>query len=403
MTTVVILVPGIAGSVLEDKINDRLVWLNIALFDSTDYAGLAIGVVKKDPLALVDAHLYKEELQSAFKNLSRLEATRAFDYGELLRPFGNKLSLPGDYSKTKEFFRSKGYDVIEKKSKWQLPTNTNSESRLFFEFPYDWRQTVNDNADKLNEFIISSIRPKVTNPWIYFLSHSTGGLIVRTYLRRYGILDIRKHFMLGTPNHGAPKAYTILRSGIGFLWHRPVVRKVPVGLRDLMHGIRCAYDLLPSRYYQNFFDTYGPIVSICSLPEQSIDGTYIAERAKLQVPEQALRRYTLNNDTEVERALDFHDSLGRDTYLSGYTYVVFGTGSETIAGVDYVATAINSGNLRFTSDGDGTVPARSVYDLDGITDNFGKPKPEYSYKVNVLHTDLPIEPQVLNWVISKIA
>lgn len=54
--------------------------------------------------------------------------------------------------------------------------------------------------------------------------------------------------------------------------------------------------------------------------------------------------------------------------------------------------------------GDGTVPAKSVYDLEGLS-NDGELNPNGTYTIdveNVRHTELPTDPGVLDKVIEII-
>ena len=75
-------------------------------------------------------------------------------------------------------------------------------------FPYDWRLSVNDTADRLAEFVEEKFSDGtfVGNRDVHFVAHSMGGLVVRSFIRQHTDLWRKLNgrlVMLGTPNSGS--------------------------------------------------------------------------------------------------------------------------------------------------------------------------------------------------------
>ncbi len=87
--------------------------------------------------------------------------------------------------------------------------DTLSRTHTVIPFAYDWRQSLQDSADRLAEAIREQMaqHPQTT---IRLLAHSMGGLLARTMIARHpelwakmGERDGSHLLMLGTPNHGS--------------------------------------------------------------------------------------------------------------------------------------------------------------------------------------------------------
>lgn len=83
----------------------------------------------------------------------------------------------------------------------------------YYVYAYDWRQTMPVQADLLKFFLDSKI--KETQSELNFIAHSLGGLVVRSFLDKYGNkYNINKVITLGSPHLGTPLAYPIWEGGL---------------------------------------------------------------------------------------------------------------------------------------------------------------------------------------------
>jgi Lecithin:cholesterol acyltransferase len=328
---------------------------------------------------------------------------------------------PG-YNKIARLFKMKGWSIRNPANNWQgRPEDT--KERIYYEFPYDWRQDIRKHAMDLNKFVTDRILPEFSNPDIYLISHSTGGIISRAYLsNKYlddgsGILlpphpRIKKQILIGVPNHGAPKAYRVAKTGTGFANNRIPGQYLPPNVKQLSAKWPLVYQLMATRQYEKYFNDplYGPIARVGPVGLPTVRETYI-ESAHIQFSDlDIIRRYCLNEDDLVNNAASLHDDLGRDTFLPvGDTYAIYSDKLETVTGLTWNVTNDNY-NVNFQENGDGTVPAKSVYDLKGLSEDGGtNPQPYNSEDDsgfdpnlhhlirmnNIFHAELPAHIDVL--------
>jgi pimeloyl-ACP methyl ester carboxylesterase len=120
-----------------------------------------------------------------------------------------------------------------------------NEPANFFEFPYDWRRDNRSSARKLQQFINNKLHiwRKHTGKQdakVILLAHSMGGLVSRYYLEMLdGCRDCRLLVTFGTPFHGSLNALDSLTNGVS----------KALGLMDLSSLIRSCtstYQLLPT-------------------------------------------------------------------------------------------------------------------------------------------------------------
>jgi pimeloyl-ACP methyl ester carboxylesterase len=122
------------------------------------------------------------------------------------------------------------------------------DPRAVREFPYDWRLSIEYNADRLAEVCVEHFEAwkqtfsRHRDPYavrIAIVAHSMGGLVARYAMIRHGLEPIVRHLItLGTPYYGAVKAVQMLITGEG----APVPRRAARHLALSSPGI---YDLLP--------------------------------------------------------------------------------------------------------------------------------------------------------------
>lgn len=91
-------------------------------------------------------------------------------------------------------------------------------------FYYDWRKDVNDQKDKLKNFIDSLGDEKVN-----LIGHSLGGLVGRAYLEQMSNSSkLEKLLTAGSPHQGSPIAYPAWAAGD--LWHDDLKTKIGITL-----------------------------------------------------------------------------------------------------------------------------------------------------------------------------
>ena len=389
MTISVVFLPGIMGSTLYDG-GDKI-W----------------------PKYRIILRGQNSQLAARFMDPSyELDARGLIQDNEMAILFG-KPSING-YTKTRKFFQKHGFTILEKKNGWRVPSG--SPDKLFYEYPYDWRQDLRNTAELLHKFIQDNVLNHDNETDIYLVGHSMGGLLSRTYLMKKQqptpIKNIKKQILIGYPNHGSPKAYVALRDGTGLFSTKKIARNFPKDLHILAANLPGIYQLLPDEHYQRYFIDYGPIVRVGSKEERSIRGTYIAKESTIYPisgnpsnPGKAKAHYSLSNDSLVNDALKFHrEELQRKTFLPDKTYVMYSTELDSINGLDYRLTPGSKGSYRLLPNSDETVTERSVYDMEGIIidlDNI--PEPTFTRRFSkISHTDLAFSPIVLRCVLELI-
>lgn len=115
----------------------------------------------------------------------------------------------------------------EKNGQWQLDPilhtyenlyesligNGYVEGETLFTFPYQWRDSNNDNAQLLGEKI-AEIKNQNNWPKVDIVAHSMGGLLARAYIQSANYQnDIDQLITLGTPHLGAPESYPKWEAG----------------------------------------------------------------------------------------------------------------------------------------------------------------------------------------------
>ncbi len=112
------------------------------------------------------------------------------------------------------------------------------EGKDLFVFDYDWRRSVFNNADKLDDFI----RAKAGTQRVDILAHSMGGLVARVYASKTRGTQIARLFSAGTPFYGSVKVYETIEKGWG------AVNLLMGGLpafRRTMLSFPSIYELMP--------------------------------------------------------------------------------------------------------------------------------------------------------------
>ncbi len=479
MAKSVIFIPGIAGSDLYVPNPNN----NSQTFGGASPAAGKKVFLTKDFMEGTD-QVGSDALSSPTYTLSANQLIQDDDISLLGHGFA-----PG-YTKTTSFFRdqktSSGDQIWSIRTKEGLWKSVNESAavadstNVFFEYPYDWRIDIRQHAYELNYFISQYIlggQKLNAGSDIYLIGHSTGGLISRAYLSDKYLQDpnqspsggkdpwtngatlnpfpqnsVKAQILIATPSHGAPKAYRVLRTGTGFQFNDlGLSSHGPPNQQGIVGEMQLVYQLLPDNQYGVYFDQtkggdYRPLVTCFYDSEPTIKGTYLQSESKLNAGKWG-NVYALDGgggpvvsagsvSTLVNNALSFHDDLGYDTFLPGQTYAFYSDRMQTPTGLWFpdpdAAEPQDVGPYPlYDKVGDGTVPAKSVYDLSDFTGHSGfsgniandQPSPNiFDYpsadilginfdptKNNLVcmgstlsHTDLPSDPNVLNMVLQII-
>lgn len=112
----------------------------------------------------------------------------------------------------------------------------------FFKFPYDWRRDNRSSARKLEKFVDTQLKAWKESSGnkdakVIFLAHSMGGLVSRYYLEKLGGWNHCKAlFTFGTPHRGSVNA-------VDFLTHGKKVAFIE--LTEVLRSLTSVYQLLP--------------------------------------------------------------------------------------------------------------------------------------------------------------
>lgn len=210
---VVVLLPGITGSVLER--DGKEVWS--PTFGAALTALLSLGN-SIEALKIVDDPPAADDLDDGVR------ATRLVDDLHL---------IPG-------LWKIDGYTKLSRflRQRYQLTAGQN-----YFEFPYDWRR---DN--RVAGRRLAARAPVWLRTWrersgahdarLILIAHSMGGLVARDFLERHGgWRDTKLLITFGTPYRGSLNALNALSNGVR--------RFGPVDLNDLLRSFTSVYQLLP--------------------------------------------------------------------------------------------------------------------------------------------------------------
>lgn len=216
MSDVIVVLPGILGSVLQK--DGRDVW---ALSPSAAMTAFwTLGVSIKD-LQLAD------------------DSPDAQDLGDGITATG----LIPDLHMVPGLWKIDGYTRLIKALKrvFDLKPNEN-----YFEFPYDWRRDNRVAAKRLAKMSrtwLANYRRKSPNAKLILIAHSMGGLVSRFFLECLeGWKDTRSLITFGTPYRGSLKALDFIANG----FKKKVGPVVLLDLSELLRSLTSVYQLLPT-------------------------------------------------------------------------------------------------------------------------------------------------------------
>lgn len=137
-----------------------------------------------------------------------------------------------------------------------LDLNGYESPRLYLTYPYDWRLDNRKHVDGMKNMmgiIMGSwydrgdgYESRKPTDKVIVVAHSMGGLVTRAYLEKYGIEDVEMVVMMGTPNHGAPQAFTAI-AGEGYNFGNSLLQNSLA--KEISQNWPAAHQLLPQYDY----------------------------------------------------------------------------------------------------------------------------------------------------------
>ncbi|NOT85041.1 MAG: CHAT domain-containing protein, partial [Methylococcaceae bacterium] len=233
-----------------------------------------------------------------------------------------------------------------------------TESHTVIRCAYDWRKSLSEGAQALNQAVLKAIEDNPKQP-IRLLAHSMGGLITRTMMKQYPetwakvIASGGRLVMLGTPNNGS---HQMVHTLLGKTDSIRMLEKLDLNhnlqeILDIVCRFPGALSLLPR---PGFIDAGNPE----RIPTEAY---FKAETWQMLKTKNTDRWYPNNTSAEpAATALkDVYDFWQTDFFKENIVAnpervsYVFGQSSQTPCGV----IQMSDGKLRmvFTASGDGSV------------------------------------------------
>lgn len=233
-------------------------------------------------------------------------------------------------------------------------------------FPYDWRLSVCDTADKLAGFVRENFGNGTFDASrdVHFVAHSMGGLVVRNFIRQHNDLwnEIKGQLvMLGTPNAGSFAAIQTL-----------------MGKNSLIKNVAA---VLPFQSKSDWYQIVNSFPGLYQLCPGKIDKPDIYDKSFWKNFPDVVFDPHLQNIPKFQQELFDAGAMTIDAKRMSY---IAGVGFDTPTALKPVGDDFD---FDFTPDGDGTV-SHLLGLLEGIT----------TYYVEEAHGDLPNNRTVLRAV-----
>ena len=222
---VVVVLPGIMGSVLRDAHGDD-VWK------------LSAGSILKDLLGRGKA-IKRLQLPDGIGDDHPGDGVTATALMPDMHVVPGIWTVTVGYERLLAWFRE-SFDVVE--------ADPRDPDRVvnFVQFPYDWRLSNRYNARVLQQTVEPVLerfrsRPGNADARLVFISHSMGGLVTSYYVDVLGGHEVTgKVITLGTPHRGALNALVSLVNGV-----RKGIGPISFDLTDLSRSLPALFQLLP--------------------------------------------------------------------------------------------------------------------------------------------------------------
>ncbi|MDH3282415.1 MAG: alpha/beta hydrolase, partial [Gammaproteobacteria bacterium] len=290
MRDLVVLLPGITGSVLQHNGEDlwglsgRAAW-RVLVHLGKDF----------DKLRLEQDDLDSDDLGDGIR------ATRVMPDVHIVPGL---MKVDG-YSTTANMIRN-NFEIVEGQIGDSAPAN-------FYEFPYDWRRDNRVAARQLKALIDRQLPAWRKHSYdrdakVILIGHSMGGLVARYYLevlKGENWRNCKALITLGTPYRGALNAVNYMANGY---------KKLFVDLTEVMRSFTSMYQLLP---------IYEAV---------KVDKSFqrVAETAGISGIDLDRAKEALAFHRQIEEAVDQHRQTA-DYHSSGYTLIPYvGTRQPTL-------------------------------------------------------------------------
>lgn len=262
MKDIVVLVPGITGSVLQKDGKD--IW-------NPPYQVLlsAIGETLRVHSGLKDLTLQEDDIERDYLD-DGIKATGLVQRASLVPGF---FKLIDGYSYIRDQL-TENFAVTPGKVDEDKPAN-------YFEFAYDWRRDNRVAARLLKKLIDKKLRiwRERMNPHakVILIAHSMGGLVSRYYVEHEGgCKDCKLLVTLGTPYRGSVKILDYLANG--YLKNSWLIDRLAAltHWREVLRSFTSVYQLLPTYPVVNIDGNWQRIAEIDGIPgvvkERAIEG-----------------------------------------------------------------------------------------------------------------------------------
>lgn len=213
----VVLLPGISGSVLQKNKTD--LWAN---------SGSAVFKILRNFGRELEAMHVQDDDPNQKVLKDGIEATRVLSDTHI---------IPG-------LWKIDGYTAISRliTDNFEVAPGeiADPEPNNFYEFPYDWRRSNRSSAQRLKELIDEKLpawQQHYPDAKVILLAHSMGGLVSRYYLEVLeGWPTCKALITFGTPHRGSVDAVGTLANGF---------KKAFLDLTDAMRTFPSVYELMP--------------------------------------------------------------------------------------------------------------------------------------------------------------
>lgn len=234
--------------------------------------------------------------------------------------------------------------------------NNDTREVQFIEFAYDWRRDIRAASRLLKDWIdrkfVDGWRKSHPDAKVIFIAHSMGGLVVRHYLEHRGGSEFCKALItLATPYRGSVKALDYLANG----YHEfPLL-----DLSEQVRSFTSVYQMLPAYPMVYFQGKHEYVKDIVDPKSDTIE----------------LEQVQLCRD-KIRRGREFLHSLKSESRLNYELKPVIGTGkqltyqSATLSGqlleTSYQLPPFNRDPFPIDETGDGTVPYIAALPFDHL-------------------------------------
>ncbi|MCM1091615.1 MAG: Ig-like domain-containing protein [Butyrivibrio sp.] len=263
--------------------------------------------------------------------------------------------------------------------------------REIYVFSYDWRKSNEESADKLNEFLTSSVLEGKT---VDIVCHSMGGMVTSSYYSRYGDNEqVDKIIICGTPFEGAPKL-------INAVLTKEILddyRDTFIELAGMVKKVKASYPALAEVTPTEHYISETPMQKDGILPFNL--GDY-----DLSYDEYVDICKEIFGEENYTNAQDFQKSLLSGDYnaLLDYdkAFFMIGVNQKTITAVKFnhnnndINEKLYESDLEYTNLGDGTVPYLSASIMEQVKELDAK----YWINFDTDHMGLVKEEKCVEWV-----